>query len=157
MKYKVSGGCHCGAIRYEADIDALEAVYCHCRMCQKSFGNIFATLFTTSKSDVRWLTREPAYFHSSKLAKRGFCPECGTPISFEYHEYDFLDLSVGSLDEPEKMKPICHFGVESRLNSFHKPDDLPEKWTEENSNYVAKWKEIYGEDSNPGPIFKSTN
>lgn len=154
MKYNVTGGCHCGSIRYSAEIDKLEAVYCHCRMCQKSFGNIFATFFSVFKSDVRWITKEPAYFHSSKLAKRGFCPDCGTPISFGYHDSDHIDLSVGSLDKPEQMKPVSHFGVESRLIAFHKPDDLPETRTEDGKNYVTKWKEIYGEESDPGPIFQ---
>lgn len=143
-------------IRYSVEIDTLKAAYyCHCRMCQKSFGNIFATWINVSKSAVRWVT-EPTYFHSSKLAKRGFCSQCGTPISFEYHDSGHLDLSVGSLDKPEQIKPINHFGVESRLKAFHKPDGLPEKRTGDGSNYIAKWKKLYGEDSEPGPIFQPT-
>jgi hypothetical protein len=66
------------AVRYAARMEDEEAYYCHCRICQKAFGN-----FALGES-VRWESAEPAYFHSSNIARRGFCRECGTPLSFEY-------------------------------------------------------------------------
>jgi hypothetical protein len=73
MSLTLTGGCHCGAVRYAATVENNQAYYCHCRMCQRSFGNIFATFFNLPKVSVKWTTHAPKYFHSSKIAQRGFC------------------------------------------------------------------------------------
>lgn len=149
---KLNGGCQCGQIRYESEVSGNTAYYCHCRMCQRAFGNIFATLLLVKKNDVTWLKGHPAYFQSSKLAQRGFCRDCGTPLTFEYHDGRSMDLSVGSLDQPGLLNPICHYGVESRIAAFACQDSLPESRTEDNQEYVARWQEAYGAGSMPGPL-----
>jgi hypothetical protein len=149
---EVTGGCQCGSVRYRIENAKNEASYCHCRMCQRAFGNIFATLLMIKKTDVTWLKNVPDYFESSKLARRGFCSKCGTPLTFEYLDRQSLDISVGSLDRPDLMKPVSHNGVESRIPSFAWPDDLPQNRTEGDERYVAQWREVYGKDSMPGPV-----
>mgnify|MGYP000925354955 CR=1 FL=1 len=101
----LAGGCLCGAVRYEVTLDKLEGYYCHCRMCQLAFGNLFATFLNAPKADVRWTGGEPRYFASSKFARRGFCGGCGTPLTFEFLDSPRMDLSVGSLDEPGRLRP----------------------------------------------------
>jgi hypothetical protein len=151
MASTLTGGCHCGAVRYAASVENNEAYYCHCRMCQRSFGNIFATFFNLPKASVKWLSGAPKYFHSSNIAQRGFCGECGTPLSFEYHDSERMDLSVGSLDHPEAMQPVNHFAVEYRIASFHTPDGLPDDPIDSNEFINARWKQAYGEATPPGP------
>jgi hypothetical protein len=151
MSLTLTGGCHCGAVRYEATVENNEAYYCHCRMCQRSFGNIFATFFNLPKASVKWATHAPKYFHSSKIAQRGFCGECGTPLSFAFHDSERMDLSVGSLDHPEMMKPVSHFAVEYRIAPFRTPDGLPEEKIDSNEKINARWQQGYGEDTPPGP------
>lgn len=73
MTTTVTGGCHCGAVRYDARLKKNEAYYCHCRMCQRSSGSIFATYFNLLQASVKWITHAPKYFHSSKIARSGFC------------------------------------------------------------------------------------
>lgn len=146
----LTGGCQCGAVRYTARPTSNEAYYCHCRMCQKAFGNIFATFFNIAREDVTWETREPDSFASSKIARRGFCRECGTPLTFAYDGSKRMDLSVGSLDRPEVMKPVMHVGVDARLAPFAHADGLPEKRVEDFEHIVAKWKAAYGPDATPG-------
>ena len=148
---ELAGACQCGAVRYTARAKSHDAYYCHCSMCQRAFGNIFAAFFNVKKAGVRWEARPPAYYASSKIARRGFCDRCGTPLTFEYLESENMDLSVGSLEHPERMRPVMHVGVESRLASFHKPDGLPEKRIEDFEHIVAKWKKAYGEGVKPGP------
>jgi hypothetical protein len=63
--------------------DEGEAYYCHRRMCQKAFGNLFGAFFLALGDSVEWEAGHPAYFRSSKIARRGFYRECGTPLSFE--------------------------------------------------------------------------
>jgi hypothetical protein len=146
----LTGGCQCGAVRFAAKPLSNEAYYCHCRMCRRAFGNIFATFINLPKANVTWETREPDYFASSKIARRGFCSRCGTPLTFEYNESQHLDLSVGSLDQPEGLTPVMHVGVDGRLAAFAHADGLPEKRIEDFEHIVAKWKAAYGPDATPG-------
>ncbi len=145
------GGCQCGAVRYHARAASNDAYYCHCSMCRRAFGNVFAAFVNVKKADVTWDTSPPEYFASSKIAKRGFCGTCGTPLTFEYAEFDRMDLSVGSLDDPGQMRPVMHVGVETRIASFHVNDGLPEKRIDEFAHIVKKWKAAYGDDVVPGP------
>jgi hypothetical protein len=148
---ELSGGCQCGLVRYAARVEDDEAYYCHCRMCQKAFGNLFGAFFFAIAESVRWEHGEPAYFHSSKLARRGFCRQCGTPLSFEYLGSEEIHLTVGSLDEPGRLRPVAHYGFESHLGSFFTDDGLPRSQIEDDEEYVARWKGAHGQDSLPGP------
>ena len=47
----------------------------------------------------------PVAYASSKIARRGFCGGCGTPLTFEYLDSPRMDLSLGSLDEPGRLRP----------------------------------------------------
>jgi hypothetical protein len=144
------GGCLCGAVRYEAIPDHRDGYYCHCRMCQLAFGNTRAAYFNLRKSEVRWLTPPPAYYASSKIARRGFCSRCGTPLSFEFLDSQRMDLSVGSLDEPGLLKPTEHFAVETRIHSWFHDDGLPQSRLDENAAIQQRWREAYGADVQPG-------
>ncbi len=152
-RLELRGGCQCGALRYVARVEHDEAYYCHCRMCRKAFGNLFGAFFDAPRNSVRWEGGEPAYFHSSKIARRGFCRECGTPLTFEYLGAEQkMDLSVGSLDEPGKLRPVAHFGVESLVRPFFTEDGLPKSRTEDDEEFVEKWRSAHGPNSTPGPL-----
>jgi hypothetical protein len=129
---KFSGGCQCGAVRYEyvGEKKPDRIHYCHCRMCQRAVGNVFATLVPVRKGDLRW-TGEPAMFQSSSIASRGFCRACGTPLSFGDDRSEWICLTLGSLDDPAAFPPELHWGVESLVPWLHIADDLPRKVTDE--------------------------
>jgi hypothetical protein len=145
----VEGGCLCGHVRYRATPDHREGYYCHCRMCQLAFGNTRAAYVNLKKSEVQWLIA-PAYYASSKIARRSFCNHCGTPLSFEFLDSERMDLSVGSLDEPAVFKPTEHFAVESRIAAWHVPDGLPESRLDSNERIVQRWRAAYGHAVEPG-------
>ena len=144
------GGCLCGSVRYEATPTHREGYYCHCRMCQLAFGNTRAAFINLRKDEVRWLASQPTYYASSKIARRGFCGRCGTPLSFEYLDSERMDLSVGSLDEPAALTPISHFAVESRIANWHADDGLPGERIAEHVKLTERWKQAYGDDVVPG-------
>jgi hypothetical protein len=121
-------------------------------MCQKAFGNLFGAFFVASGKSVTWEAGEPAYFRSSKIARRGFCRECGTPLSFEYLGSEEVHLTVGSLDKPGCLRPVAHYGFESHVEPFFTDDGLPRSRTEDDEEFVASWKATHGEDSMPGPL-----
>ena len=143
------GGCLCGSIRYEARPDHRDGYYCHCRMCQLAFGNTRATFFNLRKSEVSWAT-PPKYYVSSKIARRGFCGNCGTPLSFEFNDSERMDLSVGSLDDPSAFKPTEHTAIERRIAAWHCDDGLPGERLDENTRINERWKQAYGDDVVPG-------
>jgi len=118
LERPITGGCQCGAVRYAAHVSALENAHvCHCRMCQRATGGLFAALAGCAKEKLEWTEGEPSFFASSSLASRGFCSACGTPLSFAYNKPDArIYLTIGSLDEPESAPIGRQFGVESKLS-----------------------------------------
>ena len=126
-----TGGCQCGAVRYAITGPFVNPHICHCRMCQKAVGNYFAALVAVQREDVRWTKGEPAVFRSSSVVARGFCRDCGTPLSYAPDNWPRIALSIGSLDRPEAVTPEKQFGVESRLPAFFLLHDLPGMRTED--------------------------
>ncbi len=146
----LTGGCLCGALRYEARPDVREGYYCHCRMCQLAFGNTRAAFLNLRKDQVTWKRGAPTLYASSAFASRGFCSTCGTPLSFEYLGSAHMDLSVGSLDDPGAVKPVSHFAVETRVAAWHAADGLPEQRLDEHLTLMERWRKAYGADVVPG-------
>jgi hypothetical protein len=144
----VTGGCLCGRVRYQAAPTHRDGYYCHCRMCQLAFGNTRAAYLNLRKDEVRWLA-PPAYHASSKIARRGFCSNCGTPLTFEFLDSEFMDLAIGSLDDPAAFKPTVHWSVESRLEGWHADDGLPGRRLDANERINQRWRDAYG-DAAPG-------
>ena len=141
---EVQGGCMCGKIRYTARIDNHDAYLCHCRMCQRSSGNVSLAMKNVKLADVRW-EREPDYYQSSPIARRGFCSDCGTSLTFEYLEgSDKMDLIVGSFDDPSAFVPKTHFGAESMHRAWLNTEGLPEQRSDEYQPLVERWKKATG-------------
>jgi hypothetical protein len=109
------GGCQCGAVRYALYAQPTNPHVCHCRMCQKALGSYFAAFAGVPPADLAWTKGAPAVFRSSAVVERGFCRECGTPLSFRYVDKDRISISLGSLDDPASVPPIRQYGLESRL------------------------------------------
>ncbi len=125
-----TGGCQCGAVRYALYVPPQNAHACHCRMCQRATGGVFAVLAGAPKEDFAWTKGEPAVFASSNLATRAFCRDCGTPLSFAYNlpEARFY-VTIGSLDDPAAAPIERQYGIESRIAWVKFCDGLPEEAT----------------------------
>ena len=146
----LTGGCLCGSIRFEARPEKREGYYCHCRMCQLAFGNTRAAFINLLKSEVAWTRGEPTQYASSKLAVRGFCNRCGTPLSFAYLGSQRMDLSIGSFDDPSALAPVSHFAIESRVANWHADDGLPGERLDASEALTKRWKSAYGDNVVPG-------
>ncbi|WP_011580308.1 MULTISPECIES: GFA family protein [Chelativorans] len=108
-----TGGCQCGAVRFRIEGALGEPSICHCRMCQKAFGNFYAPLVSARKAKLEWTRGEPKRFQSSNHVKRGFCAECGTPLTYEAP--DGIALAIGAFDHPEEVAPRIQWGIEGKL------------------------------------------
>lgn len=126
-----SGGCQCGAVRYAIEGPLGHSGFCHCRMCQKAFGSLGAPLVSVPHAQFRWTRGEPGVFLSSPIVQRGFCRDCGTPLTFAYDEADRIAVSIGSLDHPEHVTPARQYGIEGRLPAFETLHTLPGTRTED--------------------------
>lgn len=126
---KITGGCQCGAVRYEFK-EFGRATICHCRMCQKAFGNFYGALVTGI--GLKWKNAEPKYFQSSNKIKRGFCQDCGTPLTYDYGEE--VEISIGSLDDPERAPPVLQVSPQSRLSFVDGLAEVPHRVAVENSD-----------------------
>jgi hypothetical protein len=135
----MTGGCACGRVRFEADVDNDEAYLCHCRMCQRSTGSISIAFKNLKQANVRWLS-EPDWYDSSPIAMRPYCSDCGTSFGFQFKEGSpNMDLTVASFDDPYRFKPTSHFGVESMHRTWLNTEGLPEHRTDEHQPLVDRW------------------
>lgn len=105
-----SGGCQCGAVRYRGS-DFGRSSICHCRMCQKAFGSPFALLVTVR--DLEWTRGEPKRYRSSNKVQRGFCADCGTPLTFEPDGHA-VEIAVCTFDNPNVAVPTIQLNPESK-------------------------------------------
>jgi hypothetical protein len=126
-----TGGCQCGAVRYAITEPFENPHICHCRMCQKAFGNYFAALVGVKKSGLRWTRGQAEFYRSSEIVQRGFCRDCGTPLSFAYDHSERIAVSIGSLDHPEAVTPAHQYGIEAQLPAFEMLHRLPGTRTED--------------------------
>jgi hypothetical protein len=128
---EIAGGCQCGAVRYVMLVDVVERPHvCHCRMCQRATGGVFAALAGCPKDKLKWVRGEPALFASSNLAQRGFCRDCGTPLTFAYNlPTARIYVTIGSLDDPERAAIEVQYGVESKLSWVEFCETVPQQQT----------------------------
>jgi len=114
-----SGGCQCGAVRFRVS-DLGNASICHCRMCQKAFGGFFGPL--VSVGEVEWKRGHPDHFTSSNFVKRGFCKNCGTPLTFEHRSG--VEVAIGAFDDPTIIAPVSQLAHDAAMPYFDKLHEL---------------------------------
>jgi len=134
-----TGGCQCGALRYVIDQPLGRASICHCRMCQKAFGNAFAPLVTAK--GLRWLQGEPKRFRSSNKATRSFCSECGTPMTYEADGFP-PEIAILTLDQPADVTPVVQVGLESQLPWTNEVAKIPTRTPEEEAKVASFYGDI---------------
>lgn len=136
----MSGGCACGRIRFDATVESGDAYLCHCRMCQRSSGNVSLAMVGVEQAAVRW-SSEPDWYRSSPIARRPFCSGCGTSLGFRYDEGTTrMDLTVASFDDPSLFRPASHFGAESINEPWLDTSHLPRTRSGEYGKLVERWK-----------------
>lgn len=127
MSYQMlEGGCQCGAVRYAIDGEPLLVGICHCRMCRKAHAAPAVGWATFRDSQVKVVGDRLQHFTSSPQAQRGFCSNCGTQISFTSILWPgVIDIALGSLDDPEVIRPILHYWHSNHVSWAEFLDDLP--------------------------------
>ena len=104
-------------------------------MCQRAYGKTSATFVAFDTGNLEFKKGSPKYYQSSVIAKRGFCPDCGSPIIFNYQSLDTVFFRA--LYEPENWKPNgYHLGIESKISWDIIHENLPQYRTEDDLGFV---------------------
>ena len=123
----VTGGCSCGAVRYEARGACSNSMICHCRSCRRAAGAPVVAWVTFPKSAFRFTRGLPAELRSSAPVVRTFCGACGTPLTYRHESYaEAIDITTCSLDEPERFPPTHHSWLSHDLPWVRFGDGLPQ-------------------------------
>ncbi len=110
---KVTGGCHCGQITYEAEVDPASVRVCHCTDCQRLSGTAFRTNISSLPQSFVLKSGTPRIYiktaESGNKRAHAFCPDCGTPIYAATPDPNptTVGLRVGSIDQRAQFeRPI---------------------------------------------------
>ena len=136
MTQPITGGCQCGAVRFRIDGPLGRASICHCRMCQKAFGGFFGPLVSVEVKHLAWTRGAPKHFQSSNKVARGFCADCGTPLTFEWST-DVHEVAIGAFDDPTTIAPAMQNALDERLPYVDRLHTVPGR--------SAKQEAMFGE------------
>ena len=124
-----TGGCLCGALRYEAAPDPASAYYCHCRDCQIGSGSAFHVAVLAPESSFRCTRGRTAEYvktaDSGNTIRRMFCPRCGTPLWWTGDGFPgVVVLSLSSLDDPGQISPSREVWTDNAVAWCRIADDI---------------------------------
>ena len=125
---RLTGGCMCGAVRYELKSEPFDCGWCHCRTCQLNSGAPGMVFASVPEGDIVWIRggEQVKSVPSSSFGHREFCGQCGTPFLMKVdHQPETVDFSVATLDQPGRITPGFHIFWSSRVPWFDPGDDLP--------------------------------
>ena len=125
---KPSGGCMCGAVRFETTGLSDRVLHCHCQSCRKHTGAPVVTLAVFKADQVRFSGDARKVYGSAPNVGRAFCGTCGTSITWETtlgDEGAICALHISTFDNPEALVPIAHTFYPERISWFDIADTLP--------------------------------
>jgi hypothetical protein len=121
-----SGGCLCGAVRYEVTAPLRDLLICHCIECRRWHGHISVTtaaneqdLVLLEDRGLRWIDSPLSDAH----ARRGFCGECGSSLFWSAPGHETVSIAAGTLDGPTGLSAISHWYVSQAGDYYEIPDD----------------------------------
>jgi hypothetical protein len=125
-----TGGCLCGAVRYESAGDAVFSLQCHCRDCQRSSGTAYIAAMRVPADDFRITQGAPKRYiskaDSGNEITRAFCGDCGSPLYVQVSTRpDIVGLRVGTLDDPSIFRAEADIFVKSAQPWDHMDPALP--------------------------------
>jgi hypothetical protein len=122
MNLPLTGGCHCGALRYEISAAPLLTYTCHCTACQRISGTAFSLGLVVAESAFRLTAGEPRTVEriadSGRANVRWLCPDCGSWIAGAPRAGPtgelFYRVRAGTLDNTSWLQPTAHFWTRSK-------------------------------------------
>ncbi|NQU57140.1 MAG: GFA family protein [Rhodospirillales bacterium] len=128
------GGCQCGQIRYSVSGAPNNTTNCHCSQCRMAAGAPYVTWSEFPAEAVTFISERPQFYRSSDAAERGFCPACGTTLTFCYIDGNGIDIATATLDDPSIFPPQKHIWTRSKVAWVSINDGLPQYPKERDSD-----------------------
>ncbi len=122
-----TGGCLCGAVRYEVRGPLRAVVACHCSQCRRTSGH-FGAFTSTHAEDLALIEEEGLrWYRSSETARRGFCGVCGSNLFWEPVSGGRVSICAGTLTLPTRLATAAHVFVEDAGDYYEIGDGLPQR------------------------------
>jgi hypothetical protein len=124
----ITGGCHCGGIRYELKGAPIVHALCHCSDCRRHAGAPMVG-WTMYKKEAFEVTKgTPKVYASSQHGRRHFCPDCGTGLFYINEQMlpGIVDIQSATYDDPNTVPPQAHIQVADRIGWMKQAHELPE-------------------------------
>jgi hypothetical protein len=137
MNVPLSGGCACGAVRYEISAPLVSAVYCHCTRCQRRTGTAASANGATAPGSFRLVSGEDRLqaWKPEGGAEKWFCGDCGSALfSRTTGEEQRVGVRLGTLDSDPGVRPRAHQFVAYAAEWEPIPDDGLPRYPESVSN-----------------------
>lgn len=121
------GGCLCGAVRYRVTGSPDATSLCHCRSCRLASGapSLAWAIFPAEKVEI--VAGAAAIFSSSPGVEWGFCPRCGTTLTYRRaNRPGLFDVTTATLDDPEAFPPRKEIWTGERLSWMPRNPTIPQ-------------------------------
>ncbi len=138
---KITGGCLCGAVRYEITGTLRDVVNCHCSKCRRFHGH-FGAYTSILEKNLSFINKEGLkWFHSTtdetSNVYRGFCSNCGSSLFWHPEGWETISVAAGSLDDPTRLHTLGHIWLSQKSDYYTIEDELPqfvERWENKKGN-----------------------
>jgi hypothetical protein len=124
---RATGGCLCGAVRYEVRGPLRGIVMCHCAMCRRTHGHVAAYTAAQKSAFSLLESRGLRWYASSSFARRGFCAECGASLFWEREGRDTISIAAGSLDQPTGLAIVEQIHTASAGDYYAIDSSIPQR------------------------------
>ena len=130
-KTQFKGGCLCGAVTFEGEVQDEPISACHCKQCRQWGSGPFEA-FSMPLADLKFLTGAEIvkYYESSEFARRGFCPECGSNLFWHADRHpqwkDRIAVAAGALEQPTGLTAGNHIFCVAKGDYYEIEDNRPQ-------------------------------
>ena len=117
--------CLCGGVKIKINEKLRHVINCHCSQCLKTHGN-FAAYTSCSEDRIDFINKKTLkWYRSSKIAKRGFCSNCGASIFYKLLKSENISIAAGMFHNPTKLKTHSNIYTKGRLDYYKLDSKIP--------------------------------
>ena len=124
---RIAGGCHCGAVRYEVEGEAITHALCHCTDCRRHAGAPMVAWTMYPDEALRVIKGAVRVYVSSEHGRREFCADCGTGLFYRNAEVlpGIVDIRSATYDNPDAVPAQAHIQIADRIGWMAQAHTLP--------------------------------
>lgn len=125
---RLTGGCLCGAVKFEIYGEILSVINCHCSKCRKFHGTV-SSYTSTDRVNLNMTQEKGLKWYQSTQDEtpnvyRGFCRECGSSLFWDPRGKKNISIAAGALDSPTHLKTTCHVWISQKGDYYEITDNL---------------------------------